>query len=68
MLGIATSSFGCGQGDVLCYCREPNFGYGVRDCANEACGSEEAATVIAFGTQYCQRKYNSASQLPRHSD
>jgi hypothetical protein len=56
MLGIATSSFGCGQGDVLCYCREPNFGYGVRDCANEACGSSEAATVIAFGTQYCQRK------------
>jgi len=57
MLGIATAQFGCGQSDVLCYCREPNFGYGVRDCANEACGSGEAATVIAFGTQYCASKY-----------
>ena len=58
MLGIATSQFGCGQNDVLCYCREPNFGYGVRDCANEACGSGEASTVIAFGTQYCASEYN----------
>lgn len=57
MLGIANSQFGCGQGDVLCYCREPNFGYGVRDCANEACGSNDASTVIAFGTQYCQSKF-----------
>jgi hypothetical protein len=64
MLGIATSSFGCGQGDVLCYCREPNFGYGVRDCANEACGASEAATVIAFGTQYCQQALASASPSP----
>lgn len=61
MLGIATSQFGCGQNDVLCYCREPNFGYGVRDCANEACGSGEANTVIAFGTQYCQSEYTSSS-------
>lgn len=57
MLGIATAQFGCGQNDVLCYCKEPNFGYGVRDCANEACGSSEASTVIAFGTQYCQSEY-----------
>lgn len=61
MLGIANSQFGCGQGDVLCYCREPNFGYGVRDCANEACGSNDASTVIAFGTQYCQSKFISSS-------
>jgi hypothetical protein len=59
MLGIATAQFGCGQNDVLCYCREPNFGYGVRDCANEACGSSEASTVIAFGTQYCASEYTS---------
>jgi len=64
MLGLATSSFGCGQGDVLCYCREPNFGYGVRDCANEACSAEDAATVIAFGTQYCQQALASASPSP----
>lgn len=63
MLGIANNNFGCAQGDVQCYCREPNFGYGVRDCANEACSSEDAGTVIAFGTQYCQGKQIRPSPL-----
>ncbi|KAF2730027.1 hypothetical protein EJ04DRAFT_515529 [Polyplosphaeria fusca] len=63
MLGIATSAFGCASGDIVCYCTEPNFGYGVRDCSNQACSSaEDAAAVIAYGTQFCQRK--SALQLP----
>lgn len=59
MLGLAPG-FGCQQGNVTCYCTEPNFGYGVRDCANEACpNASDAATVIAFGTQYCQRALSS---------
>ena len=53
MIQIASSQLGCSTGDVTCYCREPDFGYGVRDCANEACPSnDDAQTVIAFGTQY----------------
>lgn len=56
MLAIATNDFGCAQGDVVCYCNNADFGYGVRDCANEACGSEQAASVIAYGTNYCAGK------------
>lgn len=54
MISIATSDFGCTQGDVACYCAKVDFGYGVRDCANEACGSDQAASVIAYGNSYCQ--------------
>ncbi|KAF2689699.1 hypothetical protein K458DRAFT_291817, partial [Lentithecium fluviatile CBS 122367] len=54
MLAIAQSAFGCASGDVVCYCTNQDFGYGVRDCAQEACGSaEEANTVISYGTNYC---------------
>lgn len=54
MVSIATSDFGCAQGDVNCYCANGDFGYGIRDCANEACGSDQAASVIAYGNSYCQ--------------
>lgn len=54
MISIATSSFGCAQGNVTCYCTNQDFGYGIRDCSNEACSASDAATVIAFGTQYCK--------------
>lgn len=54
MIAIASSQLGCSGGNVTCYCTEPDFGYGVRDCANEACTSDEDAnTVISFGTSYC---------------
>ena len=52
---IAQSEFGCASGDVKCYCENVDFGYGVRDCANEACSSpKDAATVIAYGVAYCK--------------
>lgn len=54
MIGIASSQLGCKVGDVTCYCTQPDFGYGVRDCANESCPShEDAQKVIEFGTNYC---------------
>lgn len=56
MVSIATSEFGCGQSDVSCQCNKAEFGYGVRDCANEACGGSDAASVIAYGNSYCQSK------------
>jgi len=61
MLGIATSQFGCAAGDIVCYCSEPNFGYGVRDCSNESCSAEDAAKVISFGTEYCASALASAT-------
>lgn len=57
MLGQATE-LGCSASDYSCLCNNENFGYGVRDCSNEACGNaSDAATVISFGTAFCQRMY-----------
>ncbi|KAF2263217.1 CFEM-domain-containing protein [Lojkania enalia] len=54
MLAIANSQFGCSNGDIACYCNTPSFGYGVRDCSNEACpNAADANAVIAFGNAYC---------------
>ncbi|KAF2786942.1 hypothetical protein K505DRAFT_189268, partial [Melanomma pulvis-pyrius CBS 109.77] len=53
MVNIASSEFGCTAGDVVCYCTKLDFGYGVRDCANEACTNGESGQVIAYGTNYC---------------
>lgn len=65
MLAIAQSQFGCAQGDTVCYCTQPRFGYGVRDCSNEACSNAgDAAKVIQYGTQYCECK--SAKSLFSH--
>lgn len=61
MLGKAQQEFGCSDGDVDCYCAQPRFGFGVRDCANEACSDAQSAqTVISFGAQYCQSALASA--------
>ena len=57
MVSIASSQLGCSTGNVTCYCTQPDFGYGVRDCANEACpNAGDANTVISFGVTYCQSK------------
>ena len=62
MIQIATSQLGCDTGNVDCYCQQPDFGYGVRDCAQEACQSDnDAQTVISFGQQYCQMAIDSYS-------
>lgn len=61
MVNIASSEFGCTAGDVVCYCTKLDFGYGVRDCANEACTNGESGQVIAYGTNYCAGKSTSSS-------
>jgi len=53
MVGIALTDFGCTIGDVACYCSNPRFGYGVRDCSNQACSASEAADAIGFANAYC---------------
>ncbi|PPJ54147.1 hypothetical protein CBER1_01053 [Cercospora berteroae] len=53
MLALAPS-LGCPDAQADCLCRNADFGFGVRDCANQACGDASAAQqVIAYGTQYC---------------
>ncbi|KAE9567213.1 hypothetical protein CGMCC3_g16634 [Colletotrichum fructicola] len=46
-------SLGCTSPDPSCLCRNVNFGYGLRDCSNGACGTNVASTVIAYGSAYC---------------
>ncbi|RDW56892.1 CFEM protein [Coleophoma crateriformis] len=47
------SALGCASADPACLCSNVNFGYGVRDCSNGACGTAVASTVIAFESAYC---------------
>jgi hypothetical protein len=47
------SSLGCSSPDPSCLCSNVNFGYGIRDCSNGACGTDIASTVIAYETAYC---------------
>ncbi|KAI9877535.1 MAG: hypothetical protein M1823_007092, partial [Watsoniomyces obsoletus] len=53
MLGQA-EALGCSAADAACLCSNVRFGYGIRDCANEACQDQSnVPTIIAFGQQYC---------------
>lgn len=61
MINIAQTQFGCAQGDAQCFCGNADFGFGIRDCASQACGSQdETAQVISYGTSYCEQALQSA--------
>ncbi|OAQ96687.1 hypothetical protein LLEC1_02203 [Akanthomyces lecanii] len=46
------SQLGCSSPEASCLCQNPNFGYGLRDCSNGACGPDIGSTVIAFANNY----------------
>jgi hypothetical protein len=54
MLALAPS-LGCATPNPECLCANPNFGYGIRDCADAACGgdTEASSSVVAYVIQYC---------------
>lgn len=57
MIQIASSQLGCAAGNVTCYCTEPDFGYGIRDCSDQSCPTpQDAQEVISFGTTYCSSR------------
>ncbi|KAF2655961.1 hypothetical protein K491DRAFT_692468 [Lophiostoma macrostomum CBS 122681] len=69
MVNIASSTFGCKAGDTACYCADPRFSYGIRDCANEACGdSSTAQNVIAAGNAYCASEFDLLCQCDVRAD
>ena len=47
------SALGCASPQPSCLCKNANFGYGLRDCANGACGTAVAPTVTSYGSAYC---------------
>ncbi|KAL8931254.1 MAG: hypothetical protein Q9211_007108 [Gyalolechia sp. 1 TL-2023] len=68
MLGQA-QSLGCQPTDVACLCANQNFGYGIRDCTQEACPpTANRAQVIDFGTMFCASKSDPPPSPPLESD
>ena len=47
------AALGCASPAPACLCGNVNFGYGLRDCANGACGAVVASSVVAYGSSYC---------------
>jgi hypothetical protein len=47
------SALGCASPVPSCLCKNVNFGYGLRDCANGACGTAVGSSAIAYGSSYC---------------
>jgi hypothetical protein len=46
--------FNCGATDTACLCKNDDFKFGVRDCAYQSCGDDQAAAkVVAWGEQFC---------------
>ncbi|KAK3382116.1 hypothetical protein B0T24DRAFT_1283 [Lasiosphaeria ovina] len=42
-----------GAPDAACLCNKSNFGYGIRDCARQACPSADVGAVVNYGLTYC---------------
>ncbi len=63
MINIASTELGCTAGDVACYCTNQDFGFGIRDCSSAICSPEEAASVIAFGAEYCASTFGPFSSV-----
>lgn len=47
------SELGCSSGDRACLCLNPNFTYGVRDCSQAICSSEEVGNIVDFAINWC---------------
>ncbi|WEW62020.1 hypothetical protein PRK78_007520 [Emydomyces testavorans] len=44
---------GCGNNDMACLCSKIDFGYGVRDCTQQACGGVDLEKIVALGQSMC---------------
>jgi hypothetical protein len=53
MIAIANTEFGCPAGNTTCYCYDPRFGYGLRDCSLQACGEAVYTSVLDYGSSVC---------------
>jgi len=53
MVAAAQKDFKCAAGDIKCYCANPGFALGLRDCSAQACGTDVSSQVVAYGNAYC---------------
>lgn len=52
MLDLAPE-LGCEAKDMACLCANMDFGYGVRDCATEACPGDDLEKIQSVGAAQC---------------
>ncbi|KAJ4306681.1 hypothetical protein N0V88_000045 [Collariella sp. IMI 366227] len=51
--------YGCSQDDVVCMCKNQDFGYGIHDCSVQICGSlDDANAAIEWGNNLCANAQN----------
>lgn len=50
---VIESGLGCDSGDNECLCANQNFGWGLQDCAQEACDAEVSRQLVAFSESLC---------------
>jgi hypothetical protein len=51
-----------------CLCNNPNFGYGIRDCAAAICNQSDAALAVTEGWSFCSRYLNMGSSTSKFVD
>ncbi|KAG9258116.1 uncharacterized protein F5Z01DRAFT_319336 [Emericellopsis atlantica] len=44
---------GCEDADIQCLCQNPDFTYGLRDCAREACSGDDQEALVSAGLKVC---------------
>lgn len=46
-------SLNCGRSDMACLCKNMDFGFGVRDCAKEACPDDNLDKIKSTAESMC---------------
>lgn len=63
MAEIMVSQYGCAKDDYKCYCSNSAYGWGIRDCSNQNCGTANdgsaAPNAIAYGLYLCGQQSGS---------
>ncbi|KAJ5211432.1 uncharacterized protein N7498_003078 [Penicillium cinerascens] len=56
------ATLGCSSTtDASCLCENINFYYGLRDCSDQACNTDETTAVLAYESYYCAAATASSS-------
>lgn len=57
MAASKAQELNCNVNDIACLCKNPNFGYGLRDCSAAICPGQDAAKVVEYGIAICKCKF-----------
>ena len=57
------ASLGCTSDSPACLCKNPDFAFGMRDCALQACGAQVASDVAVFASALCASRWFSHCRM-----